>query len=258
MDRLSGKVAIVTGAARGNGRGIATLFAAEGASVVCADVRKPEPAYDNDAMVFQKADITRSVEVKALVDFTVERFGRLDTMVNNAGIEIEGGTYTAETLPEDVWDKVINVNLSGVFLGAKHAIPAMRESGGGSIINLGSISGFFGEHGMPAYNASKGGVHMLTRSIAVDHGPDGIRCNAICPGWILTEMTTQLFDHAADRQAAERHVINQHPVGRFGHPEDIANMALWLASDESSFASGQFFTMDGGLTAASPLDTRIP
>ena len=257
MNRLSGKVAIVTGAARGNGRAIATRLAAEGASVVCADVREPEPAYDHDAMVFQRADITRSDEIKALVDFTVQRFGRLTTLVNNAGIEIEEGTFTAETLPEDVWDRVINVNLRGVFLCSKYAIAAMRDSGGGSIVNLGSISGFFGEHGMPAYNASKGAVHMLTRSIAVDHGPDGIRCNAICPGWILTDMTTQLFENATDRDAAERHVISQHPVGRFGQPEDIANMALWLVSDESSFASGQFFTVDGGLTATTPLDVRI-
>ena len=258
MSRLSGKVAIVTGAARGNGRAIATRFAAEGASVVVADVREPEPAFTDPAMVFHRTDITRSDEIKALVDFTVERFGRLTTLVNNAGIEIEAGERTVETLTEDEWDKVLGVNLRGAFLCCKHAIAPMRENGGGSIVNLGSISGFLGEHGMPAYNASKGGLHMLTRSVAVDHGPEGIRCNAICPGWILTDMTTQLFDHVADRAAAEAHIIAQHPVGRFGQPEDIANMALWLASDESGFATGQFFTMDGGLTATSPLDTRVP
>ena len=258
MDRLSEKVAIVTGAARGNGRAIATLFAAEGANVVVADVREPEPAFSGDALIFHRTDITQSDEVEQLVEFTVERFGRLDTLVNNAGIEIEGGNRTVETLSQDEWDQIHNVNLRGVFLGCKHAIAPMRKNGGGSIINLGSISGFFGDRGMPAYNATKGGVHMLTRCVAVDHGADGIRCNAICPGWIMTDMTAGLFEHVADRDAAERHISAQHPVGRFGRPEDIANMALWLASDESGFASGQFFTIDGGLTAAAPLDTRIP
>ena len=226
--------------------------------MVVADVREPDPALTDAAMVFHRTDITRSDEVKALVDFTVERFGKLDTLVNNAGIEIEKGDRTVETVTEDEWDRVFAVNLRGVFLCCKHAIAPMRENGGGSIVNLGSISGFFGEHAMPAYTASKGGVHMLTRAVAVDHGPEGIRCNAICPGWILTEMTTQLFDHVKDRAAAEAHIVAQHPVRRFGRPEDIANMALWLASDESGFATGQFFTIDGGLTAASPLDTRVP
>ena len=130
------------------------------------------------------------------------------------------------------------MNLRSMFLCSKHAIPKMCENGGDAIINLGSIAGFLADPGMPAYNASKAGVHMLTRSIAVDHGAEGIRCNAICPGWIMTDMTSQLFDHVADRAEEERRVAAQHPVGRFGRPEDIAKMALWLASDEGEFASG--------------------
>ena len=252
MNRLSEKVAVVTGGARGNGRAIATLFAAEGAKVVVADVNEPEPAYGEETVVFHRADVSESSEVKALVDFTFGRFGRLDTLVNNAGIEIEGGKNVV-TLSEEIWDRVINVNLRSMFLCSKHAIPKMCENGGGAIINLGSIAGFLADPGMPAYNASKAGVHMLTRSIAFDHGVEGIRCNAICPGWIMTDMTSQLFDHVADRAEEERRVAAQHPVGRFGRPEDIAKMALWLASDEGEFASGQFFTIDGGLTAASPV-----
>ena len=258
MARLSGKTAIVTGGARGNGRATAELFSAQGADVVVADVLVPAPDFAADGPVFHRADISNAAEVESLIDFAIDRFGKLDVLVNNASIEIEEASRTVETLTEEEWDRIHGVNLRGVFLCCKYAIAPMRENGGGSIINLGSISGFLADRQMPAYNASKGGVHMLTRSVAVDHGPDGIRCNAICPGWIMTAMTSQLFDDVPDREATERRLIDQHPVRRFGTPEDIANMALWLASDESGFASGQFFTVDGGLTAASPIDSRIP
>ena len=254
MNRLSDKVAIVTGAARGNGRAIATRFAAEGAKVVVADVRDPNPDFSDDGLVFHHTDVSDSSQVKDMVAATVERFGRLDTLVNNAGIEIENGYKTVVTLSEDDWDKIHNVNLRGMFLCSKYAIPAMSENGG-VIINIGSIAATLADPGMPAYNAAKAGVHMLTRAIAVDHGSQGIRCNAIAPGWIMTDMTASLFDDVDDREAAQRQVAAQHPVGRFGRPQDVANMALWLASDESEFASGQIFTLDGGLTAGSPVAT---
>ena len=254
MSRLSDKVAIVTGAARGNGRAIATRFAAEGAKVVVADVSDPDPPFSNDALVFHRTDVSNAGQVQEMVAATVERFARLDTLVNNAGIEIENGQKTVVTLSEDDWDKIHNVNLRGMFLCSKYAIPAMAKNGG-VIINIGSIAATLADPGMPAYNAAKAGVHMLTRAIAVDHGAQGIRCNAIAPGWIMTEMTASLFDGVDDREEAERQVAAQHPVGRFGRPKDVANMALWLASDESEFASGQIFTLDGGLTAGSPVAT---
>ena len=190
-----------------------------------------------------------------MVTFALERLGRLDILVTNAGVEIE---KTLEDTSEAEWDALMDVNLKGVFLCCKAAIPIMRGQGGGVIINLSSISAQLADPGLAAYNASKAGVAGMTRSIAVDHGRDGIRCNAICPGWIMTDMLRQTFAQAgpdpAAMAAAETAAVAQHPLGRLGQPEDIANLALWLASDEASFASGQLYTLDGGLTAGSPVD----
>ena len=251
MGRLAGKSALVTGGTRGIGRAIAERFAAEGAAVVVCG-RSVPMGWPQDAPIrFRQADVARESEVAALIDFAVAQQGGLDILVNNAGIEIEKAIV--ETSEED-WDRLMGVNLKGVFLCCKHAIPQMRARGGGSIVNLGSVSGQLADHHMPAYNASKSGVHGLTRGIAVDHGPEGIRCNAICPGWIETEMLSQTFSVAADPEAARAAAVERHPVRRLGRPEDIANMALWLASDESGFANGQLFTLAGGLTAGSPID----
>ena len=255
MGRLENKVAIVTGGARGNGRAIAERFAAEGARVAVCDVIAPELPFPGDAMVFRHADVANGANVHSLIDATLDAFGGLDVLVNNAGIEIEQAKKTIDQVSEEEFDAIIGVNLKGVFLCSKYAIEPMRARGGGSIINVGSISGFVADHRMPVYNASKGGVHMLTRAVAVDNGVDGIRCNAVCPGWILTEMTEALFVDAPDPAAAEQAALAHHPVGRMGTPDDIANMTLWLASDESDFVTGQFFTVDGGLLAGSPIDT---
>ena len=250
MNRLEGKVTIVTGGARGNGRAITELFATEGARVVVGDIREPTPRFTHDAVLFLETDVSRSDHVKALVDKAVAEFDRLDVLVNNAGIEIEGG-QTVVTLSEERWNSTLDVNLRGQFLGCKHAIPRIIENGGGSIINMGSTSASLSDPGMPAYNASKAAVVSLTRSVAIDHGAEGIRCNVICPGWTRTEMTAGVLDHLSEEE--EKRLKRRHPVGRFGEPSDVANMALWLASDDSAFASGQSFTLDGGLTAGSPI-----
>lgn len=251
MGRLAGKTALVTGATRGIGRVIVDRFVAEGASVLA--VARSVPAADRPvppALLFHAADVASGEAAAGAVALMLDRFGRLDILVNNAGISIE---KPLEETSEAEWDRLMGVNLKGAFLLCRHAIPAMRRQGGGVIINLGSVSGLLADAGMPAYNASKAGLHGLTRSIAVDHGADGIRCNAICPGWIETEMLEQSFRRGADPAQARRQAIARHPVGRLGRPEDVAALALWLASDESAFASGQLFTLDGGLTAQSPI-----
>ncbi len=252
-NRLQDKTAIVTGGTRGIGRAIAECYAAEGARVVIAG--RSEPSWligqADESLLFKQADVAASSDVAALFAFARERLGRVDILVNNAGIEIE--KHLEETSEAD-FEQVMGINVKGVFLCCRAAIPLMREQGGGVIINLGSISGTLADPGMPIYNASKSAVHGLTRSIAVDHGRDGIRCNAICPGWIETDMLQQTFSRAADPEAAARRAACLHPVGRLGRPADIAAMALWLASDEAGFASGQLFTLDGALTAGSPID----
>jgi NAD(P)-dependent dehydrogenase (short-subunit alcohol dehydrogenase family) len=175
----------------------------------------------------------------------------IDILVNNAGVQVE--KTVVDSLDAD-WEAVIGVNCRGVFNVCRAFIPVMPK--GGSIINIGSISGQVADPAMALYNASKAFVHGLTRSIAVDHGPD-IRCNAICPGWIETGMLEAGFDQAVDPEAARADAVQRHPVRRFGRPEDIAAMAVWLASDEAGFATGQLFTVDGGMTAASPLKPGV-
>jgi len=193
-------------------------------------------------------------DVQALAAFIAQTSDRLDILVNNAGIQIE--KTLLESSNED-WDQLMGVNAKGVFLCCRELIPTMIRGGGGSIINIGSISGNHADPSMALYNGSKAFVHGLTRSIAVDHGADGIRCNAVCPGWIMTEMADAAFEQASNPEAAREDARSRHPVRRFGKPEDIANAVLWLASEQSSFASGQTFTIDGGLIAASPLQPSL-
>ncbi|KMW56191.1 3-oxoacyl-[acyl-carrier protein] reductase [Candidatus Rhodobacter oscarellae] len=175
----------------------------------------------------------------------------MDILVNNAGVQVE---KTVVDSTDADWDAVMGVNARGVFNCCRAFIPRMPK--GGSIINIGSISGHVADPSMALYNASKAFVHGLTRSIAVDHGPD-IRCNAICPGWIETGMLEAGFDLARDPQAARRDALARHAVRRFGQPADVAAMAVWLASDEAGFATGQLYTLDGGMTAASPLNPGL-
>jgi len=247
---LTGKTAIVTGASRGIGLAIARRFVEADARVVIASRSAPPEDMQTDSCQWHRADISDAAQVAALFEQAAAHFGRLDVLVNNAGVQLE--KTIAETSDED-WDWVMGINLKGLFLCSRAAIRQMREQGGGVILNLGSVSGQIADYGLAAYCASKAGVHGLTRAIAVDHGPEGIRCNAICPGWIRTAMLDEAFALADDPAAAERRALSRHPLGRLGAPEDIAAMAAWLASDEASFVSGQFFTVDGALTAASPI-----
>jgi NAD(P)-dependent dehydrogenase (short-subunit alcohol dehydrogenase family) len=245
---LRGKRAIVTGASRGIGQAIVARFAAEGARVMAAARQRPAdlPA----GVVWRDCDVTKRADVEALVTAARDAFGGIDVLVNNAGVLIEG--TLVDTSDED-WERQFAVNVRSVFYACRAAIPIMAAGGGGSIVNLGSVSGQLADFGMAGYNATKAAVHLLTRSIAVDHGPQGIRCNAVCPGWIKTDMLQQSFVAAADPAAAEAEAAAQHPLRRLGRPDDIAAMAAWLASDQAAFVSGHLYTVDGGLIARSPI-----
>jgi NAD(P)-dependent dehydrogenase (short-subunit alcohol dehydrogenase family) len=250
MNRLEGKTALVTGGRQGIGRGIVERFVAEGARVMtCGRGARPD---DLPADVsWQTTDIGVRRDVENLGKAVVGEFGALSILVNNAGVQIE--KTVVDTTDAD-WERLMGVNVTGVFLACRALIPLMAD--GGSIINIGSISATTADPGMAIYNASKAFVQGLTRSIAVDHGP-AIRCNAISPGWIMTGMAEAGFAVASDPAAAQRDAIARHPAGRFGQPADIASLATWLASDEASFATGQCYTLDGGMTAASPLNPAL-
>lgn len=250
MKRLSGKTALITGGRQGIGRGIVDRFLEEGATVMtCGRGGRPDGLPSE--VIWETADISQRPQIDQLVTETLTQFGTLDILVNNAGVQIE--KTVVDTTDAD-WDTLMGVNAKGMFMLCRALIPHMRQ--GGSIINIGSISGRAADPGLALYNASKAFVHGLTRSIAVDHGP-AIRCNAIAPGWIMTGMADAVFALANDPVRAEADARGRHAVGRFGKPEDIANIALWLASDEAGFATGQIFTVDGGLTAASPINANL-
>jgi NAD(P)-dependent dehydrogenase (short-subunit alcohol dehydrogenase family) len=250
MNRLQHKTALVTGGRQGIGRAIVDRFIAEGARVMtCGRGMRPT---DLPAQIcWQTIDIANGKDVDRLTGKVVDEFGKLDILVNNAGMQIE--KTIVDTTDED-WEQLMGVNARGVFLTCRACIPLISE--GGSIINIGSISASTADPGLALYNASKAFVQGLTRSIAVDHGP-AIRCNAISPGWIMTAMADAAFAVADNPAAAKRDALARHPVGRFGDPGDIANLATWLASDEASFASGQCYSLDGGMTAASPLNPGL-
>ena len=253
MGRLDGKVALITGAASGMGKVAAELFAREGARVVLADVTdeagtsaaKEIQAVGGGA-AYVHADVSKQSEVENAVRSAVQQFGSLNVLYNNAGIfPADDGSVTETS--EHTWDRVMDINLKGVFLGCKHAIPAMIESGGGSVINVASFVALVGAATPQiAYTASKGGVLSMTREIAVEFARKGIRANALCPGPIETPLLAELLADPARRERRLVHI----PVGRFGQAEEIARAALFLASDESSFVTGATFVVDGGITAA--------
>lgn len=243
---LSGRAALVTGGGRGIGRAIVERLLADGARVTACG-RSARPDHVPEAVHWVQGDVARPEDA----DRIVTAAGAVSILVNNAGVQIE------KTLSESTdadWDLLIGANCRGVFNMCRAVLPGMSE--GGTIINIGSISASAADPGMALYNASKAFVQGLTRSIAVDHGPK-VRCNAIAPGWIMTAMADQAFDLAGDPVAAKRDALARHPVGRFGSPVDIANAVAWLASDEAAFVTGQTFTVDGGLTAASPLQPGL-
>ena len=247
--RLEGKVALITGGARGQGAAEARLFAREGARVVIADVLDPDgmavAAEINELggdATFVHLDVSSQDDWQQAIDATVAAYGKLDVLVNNAAIW--RGGHVLETTGEQ-WDTVLDINAKGVFLGTKLAIPEMRKAGGGSIINISSTAGLVGSRTSTAYSASKGAVRLFTKSTAVQYGRENIRANSIHPGPIDTPMGDQVWPDAGSREEAiERTVLK-----RFGTPEDIANGALFLASDDSSFMTGAELVIDGGLTS---------
>ena len=251
--RLDGKSALITGGSRGIGRAIVERFLAEGARVMTCG-RSKRPGDLAEAAHWTTADLSDSLDVKKLRTATLDAFGSIDILVNNSGVQIE------KTLPDtsdEDWDMLMGVNARGLFECCRALIPVMAENGGGVIINIGSISGNQADPGMALYNASKAFVHGLTRSIAVDHGKEGIRCNAISPGWIMTGMADAAFELANNPEAAKQDALARHAAGRFGAPSDIAGAAVWLASDDAAFVTGQCVTVDGGLTAATPLQPGL-
>lgn len=251
MSKMHGKTVLITGGGRGIGRALVEAFDVAGAEVMSCG-RSPRPADLPANVHWQQMDVASSEQVDRLRQQVIQHFGTLSVLINNAGIQIE--KTVVETTDAD-WDQLMGVNAKGVFLTCRAMIPLMPKTSTAAIINIGSISGQVADLNMALYNASKAFVHGLTRSLAVDHGP--LRCNAICPGWIMTEMAQAGFALAENPQAAQADALVRHPIRRFGCPDDVAKLALWLASDDAAFVTGQCFTLDGGLTAASPLNPRL-
>ncbi len=241
--KLENKIAIVTGAASGIGQAIADTYIAEGACVVYADLNQGDLKLDGKKAIFVKCDVSKKEEVENLVKVTIEKFGKLDIMVNNAGVGDSAGVLDATY---ENWDKVISINLSGVFYGAHLAALAMKDKGiKGSIINMSSILGSVGLAGAVSYCAAKGGVVQLTHASALDLAPHGIRINAIAPGFIATNMTKGILTN----EGFGNMVKSNTPLGYVGEPQDIANAALYLASDDSKYVTGTILYVDGGWTA---------
>ncbi|MBV7395739.1 SDR family oxidoreductase [Mameliella alba] len=255
---LEGKIALVTGGRGGIGRAIVARFLREGATVYAADLT-PQGSlaeHDDDGSLFVAMNVADEAAVTAAMAQVQADHGRLDILVNAAGIEIE---KTIEDTSLEEWNRSFAVNVTGTFLTSKHALPLMRAAAAhgssASIINFGSYDGFIADPGLAAYCATKGAVHALTRAMACDHGPEGIRVNAICPGYIDTPMLQSFF--TGDGSGAGGKSIDQlqqavrdvHPMRTYGTPEDIANLVNWLASDEARYASGQLWVLDGGLSA---------
>ncbi len=251
--KLKDKVAIVTGAGKGIGQGIARVFVKYGAKVVVADWDEEAGAKTAEELrqaggdaIFVKADVSNEDQVKALIQATVDKYGRIDILVNNAGI----GVYTPvlETSLEQ-WNRCLAVNLTGVFLCSKYALPHIKAAGGGAIVNIASVHSYQNVGGTAPYAASKGGVVALTRVMAIDHGRDNIRVNAICPGWIDTPLIRGIFASAPDPVEARRAVERRQILGRLGTPEEVGEAAAFLASDEASYITGASLMVDNGMTA---------
>ena len=252
-DRLANKVALITGGASGQGRVAALRFAQEGAKVVISDVNEDggrqtmHMVQENGGQAyFVPADVAVETSARDMVEAAVRQYGALHILYNNAGIGGGGIDTDVTQLSVEAWDRILNINLRGIFLCSKYGVPALIQAGGGSVVNTASIAGLIGSpYAGHAYTASKGGVIALTRAMAMAYARHQVRVNAICPGGVETPMTARFRQDPAQWQQ----YIDSHPIGRVGTPEDIVNLAVYLASDESSWVTGSIFTIDGGRTA---------
>ena len=253
-EQLNGKVVLVTGAGSGIGRAVALAAAREGARVVVSDIAVEGGEETVRAIgdaggeaVFIGADVSSASEVESLVNEAVESYGRLDCAVNNAGIE--GALAPTAEYPDETWNRVLGINLTGVFLCMKHEIPRMLETGGGAIVNVASILGLVGFATAPAYTAAKHGVVGLTKVAALEYSALGVRVNALCPGFIETPMVMERGVEAGTHPEVYQQIAELHPIKRLGRPQEMANAAVWLCSDASSFVTGHALTADGGYVA---------
>jgi len=249
-DRLAGKIAIVTGAGSGIGRATAIRFAEEGARVTCVDLHtdtvEATAAGIGDAAVAVTADVSDAAAVQAYTDATVDRWGGLHVVFNNAGVNLPGVFHEAT---DEVVDRTLAVNVKGPIYGCRYAIPHMLQGGGGSLINTSSVNGIVAEPFLTIYAASKGAIIMLSKGIALDYAKQGIRCNAIAPGWVDTPVNYAHAEMLGGLDKVYADIDSFQPIGRPGEPREIANVALFLASDESSFVTGSVLVADGGMTA---------
>jgi NAD(P)-dependent dehydrogenase (short-subunit alcohol dehydrogenase family) len=263
MAEFSGKVAIVTGGALGIGRAAARKLLTEGASVVICSDREEQAESAVAEMRGEdldvrgtRADVTSSADMKRLVGFAAETYGGVDILVNSAGVQRYGTVVETE---EEVWDEVLDVNLKGIYLASKHAIPQMRERGGGAIVNLSSVQAFASQKGVAAYTASKGAINALTRAMALDHAQENIRVNAVCPASVETPMlrwSANLFKGSKSVDETLKDWGKMHPIGRVARPEEVAEVIAFLASERASFVTGGEYKVDGGMLAA--LGVRLP
>lgn len=241
---LTGKTALVTGGEGGIGVAICNRFYAEGADVISLDLQSAKSR--SQGVAYRELDVTHEVAIHDLFADLNKRWERLDILVNAAGIEIE---KTIEDTSLEEWNRIFAINVTGTFLMSKYALPLLRKAGASSVVNFGSYDGFIADPKLAAYCATKGAVHALTRAMACDHGVDGIRVNAICPGFIDTPMLKSFFGEGNDTEEVRQAARDAHPTKTYGTPTDIANLVNWLASDEARYASGQLWVIDGGLSA---------
>jgi NAD(P)-dependent dehydrogenase (short-subunit alcohol dehydrogenase family) len=252
MGRLDNKVAVVTGAAMGIGKSTVLRMTEEGAKVVVADIDDVEGEATVAAIraaggeaLFSHCDVGVTEDVQRTVAAAVERYGQLNVMVNNAGVAISG---SADEISEDNWNKLLNIHLTGTWRGIRFALPHLVRAGGGSIVNMSSVQSIIGFQGWAGYAAAKGGINALTQQVAVDYGHENIRCNAIAPGTIMTPMNQKIFETTPNPEELIATWNSWHAIGRFGQPEEVADLIVFLASDESSFITGAIIKIDGGMS----------